>query len=300
VIVVGVDGGQTSTVAVVGDGDGRVLGRGAGPPADLVGESRTSDRQAQAIDVAIESARHAAGLASDLVFDAIVCGLSGFEEGAASPSLRARTHSVRVVHDSEIALAGALDGGPGIVVIAGTGSVALGIDASGGRARAGGWGFLFGDEGSAFWMARRAATLAMHRADRGEASALGSALLVHAALDSLRAVQQAFAHGELTRSTLAAFAPAILQMARGGDIDAHLIRSDAARALAELAARVHTRLATASERHISYVGGLFADDLLRDTWREAVRERVPGAVIREPLAEPVLGAMRLARATVRT
>jgi N-acetylglucosamine kinase-like BadF-type ATPase len=299
VIVVGVDGGQTSTLAIIGDGDGRVLGRGVGPAADLVGESRTSDRQAQAIDFAIESARGAAGLAGDLVFDAIVCGLSGFEEGAALPILLGRAYNVRVMHDSDIALAGAFNGGPGIVVIAGTGSVALGSDASGGRARAGGWGFLFGDEGSAFWMARRAATLAMHRADRGEASALGGALLAHTALDSLRAVQQAFAHGELTRNKLAAFAPAILALARNGDIDAHLIRSDAARALAELAARVHARLSPTAERHISYVGGLFADDLLRDTWREAVRERVAGALIQEPLAEPALGALHLARATVR-
>jgi N-acetylglucosamine kinase-like BadF-type ATPase len=294
-VFAGVDGGQTSTLAVVGDEGGRVLGRGIGPAADLVGEPRDSDRQARAIDAAIESARRAAGLEPDSVFEAIVCGLSGYdEEGETPPRLQTRARQVRLVHDSEIALAGALGAAAGIVVIGGTGSVALGLDDEGRRARVGGWGFLFGDEGSAFWMARRAATLAMHRADRGEESALARALLTHTSLPSLRALQQAFAHGELTRSALAAFAPPLLELARAGDVEAHLIRSEAARALAELARRAHAQLAPVQHRRVSYVGGLFADEPLIATWREAVAERIAGALIAPPLAEPACGALQLA------
>jgi N-acetylglucosamine kinase-like BadF-type ATPase len=139
----------------------------------------------------------------------------------------------------------------------------------------------------------------MRRADRGEVSALGSALLAHSDLPSLRAVQQAFAHGELTRSALAAFAPLVLHMARAGDIDAHLIRSDAARALAYLVWCAHAQLAPAPGRPVSYTGGVFADDALRDTWREAVTERIADAAICEPQAEPALGAVRLAQETAR-
>jgi N-acetylglucosamine kinase-like BadF-type ATPase len=255
--------------------------------------------QARAIDAAIGAALRAAGLGGETVFDAVVCGLSGYEDGEIKPTLQTGTRNLAVMHDTEIAFAGALDGTPGIVVISGTGSVALGVDERARRVRVGGWGFLFGDEGSAFWMARRAATLAMRRADRGEVSALGSALLAHTAAPSLRAVQQAFAHGELTRSTLAAFAPLVLHMARAGDVDAHLIRSDAARALAYLVWCAHAQLAPASARRVSYTGGVFADDALRDTWREAVVERIADAAICEPHVEPALGAVRLALATAR-
>jgi N-acetylglucosamine kinase-like BadF-type ATPase len=259
---------------------------------------RDSARQAHAIDSAVDAARRAAALADDVIFDTVVCGLSGYEEDEVLPILQTRARNVRVVHDAEIALAGALGGTPGIVVISGTGSVALGIDEAGSRVRVGGWGFLFGDEGSAFWIARRAVTLAMHRADRGEQAALVGPLLAHTALPSLRAVQQAFAHGEITRSALAAFAPTVLASAHTGDIDAHLIRSDAARALAELVARVHARLAPTAQRRISYVGGVFSDEELRATWHQAVIERVRGAVVCEPVAQPVLGALLLATQTM--
>ncbi|HTV73020.1 MAG TPA: BadF/BadG/BcrA/BcrD ATPase family protein, partial [Candidatus Acidoferrales bacterium] len=243
-------------------------------------------------------ARRSAGLGDDAVFEAVVCGLTGYEEGEPQPTLQTRARRLRVLHDSEIALTAALDGGAGIVVIGGTGSVALGRDEGGTRVRVGGWGFLFGDEGSAFWIARRAATQAMHRVDRGEDSTLARALLAHTALPSLRAVQQAFAHGELSRSALASFAPVLLQHARAGDVEAHLIRSEAARALAELAARAHARLSRVPQRRISYTGGLFADEPLRATWREAVAERIAGAVVVEPRAEAALGALRLAREMV--
>jgi glucosamine kinase len=294
-MVAGVDGGQSSTTAVVADGAGRVLGRGTGPAADLVGVPRDSSAQARAIDAALGAARRAAGLGDETVFDAVVCGISGYEDGEIKPVLQTRTRHLQILHDSEIAFAGALGGKPGIVVIAGTGSVALGVDDARQRVRVGGWGFLFGDEGGAFWMARRAATLAMRRADRGETSALGSALLSYAGVPTLRALQQAFAHGELTRSALAAFAPLVLHMARTGDIDAHLIRSDAARALAYLVWCAHAQLAPVAGRLVSYTGGVFADDALRDTWREAVIERIADAAIGEPHAEPALGAVGLAQ-----
>src|SRR5579864_6209298 len=176
-LCIGADGGQSSTTAVIGDDRGAILGRGVGPPADLVGEPRDSRRRAEAIDLAIERARRDAKLPDDTSFAAIVCGVSGYEESETAPRLATRAQRVRVVHDGEIAAAGALGGRPGIVVVAGTGSVALGIDERGRRVRVGGWGFLFGDEGSAFWIARRALSFAMAREDGGEGGALGKRAL---------------------------------------------------------------------------------------------------------------------------
>jgi len=76
----GIDGGQSSTVAVVGDG-ARTLGRGVGPPADLVGESRDSRRQVRALEGALGDALSHAGLARDTLVAALVAGISGFDEG---------------------------------------------------------------------------------------------------------------------------------------------------------------------------------------------------------------------------
>ncbi len=155
---------------------------------------------------------------------------------------------------------------------------------------------MFGDEGSAFWIARRALSTAMRREDRGERSRLKEQALASFSLPSLRAVQHAFAHGELSRAELAAFTPTVLELARGGDVDAHLLRSDAARALADFACAVDARLGTSSEsRLISHAGGVFVDAALRETWREAILERLPKARIAAPQGEPVLGALRLAR-----
>ncbi|HEY0797906.1 MAG TPA: BadF/BadG/BcrA/BcrD ATPase family protein [Candidatus Baltobacteraceae bacterium] len=290
----GVDGGQTATIALVSTEDGVVLGRGTGPAADLVGLPRSAARQAEAIDTAIDAARVQAGLPVNISFEAIVCGLSGYEDGELMPALRTTTRHIRATHDTESALAGAL-ARDGIIVIAGTGSAALGVDERGARIRAGGWGYLFGDEGSAFWIARRALTVAMHRADRNETSSFAPALLERLGQPSLRAVQQAFAHGEIARSALASCAPIVLASAAAGDVEAQLVRSDAARALAGLVQRVHVRLAPTGERSVSYAGGVFGDEALRATWQAAVSERIPEARVHPPLAEPAAGALRLAR-----
>jgi glucosamine kinase len=293
-LYVGVDGGQTATQAVIGDERGVILGHGVGPPADLVGEARTSQRQAKAIDAAIADAIRDARLSNDVVFASVVCGISGYEAGEIVPRLAARAQCVRVVHDADIALAGALGGEPGIVVIAGTGSVALGMDERGARVRVGGWGFLFGDEGSAFWIVWRALMLAMRREDHNEVSLLGDRALTFFGKSSLRALQLAFAHGDITRAALASFAPLVFGLACNGDVDAHLIRIDAARSLADLVQCVDMRLGRQEGRRVSYVGGVFADEQLRQTWKVVLQKRAPHLIVRTPLAEPAAGALHLA------
>ncbi len=292
----GVDGGQSSTVAVVGDDAGRVLGRGTGPAADLVGVSRDAARQAAALRDALDDALARAGLPGDSRFAAVVAGISGFEPGASHvPDLSDRTALLRVVHDGEIAYAGALGGAPGVVVIAGTGSVALGSSGPGRPfVRAGGWGPLFGDEGSALWIALAALRGAMRDEDRGTPSPLGARLLAELGLASLRDLQLAAAHGERSRAQIAALARHVLAAATAGEPSAAAIRSAAAGALAELAALVAGRLETAAER-ISHVGGLFADAGFRAAFAEAAHRAVPAARVRQPLGDGADGAFAIAR-----
>jgi len=293
----GVDGGQSSTVAVVGDAT-HIVGRGVGPPADLVNEERDSTRQRDAIASAIRHAFAAAQLPRDTRLFAIVAGISGFDPGVSvAPDLSEITDNAVVVHDTTIAHAGALGGEPGIVVIAGTGSVALGNDETGNAyVRAGGWGYFFGDEGSALWIARTALRRAMLREDRGEPSQLGARANAFFGALSLRHIQHAFAHGELTRPALASFAAETLALARAGDVDATAIRDSAAAALASLAATIDARLTKSATRRVSYIGGLFADAALTTSFEAQVRATVPGATVAAPVTDPAMGALALARA----
>ncbi len=292
----GIDGGQSSTVAAIGDASA-TLGRGSGPPADLVGESRDAVRQCEALEAALDAACDAAHVARDAHFACIVAGISGFDAGIShAPDLAHRATHVRIVHDTEIAHAGALAGAAGIVVIAGTGSVALGNEAPGSPfVRAGGWGYFFGDEGSALWIARSALRRAMVRADRDELSKLGDLALASFGALGLREVQHAFAHGEISRVTLAAFASDVLHAASGGDADARDVRSAAALELADCVATVDRRLEPASFRFVSYAGGVFRDAAFVDVFGTALTEAVPHADLVAPAGDPASGALVLAR-----
>jgi N-acetylglucosamine kinase-like BadF-type ATPase len=203
---------------------------------------------------------------------------------------------VRVAHDTAVAHEGALDGAAGIVVIAGTGSVALGNAEPGERVvRCGGWGYFFGDEGGAMWIARSALRLAMLREDRGEPGVLAARAFAFYGTNSLRAIQHAFAHGEISRSALAAFASDVVACAAEGDRDAIRVRDSAARELADLAATVDRRLEPASLRLVSYAGGLFGDEPFVDAFGEALQDAVPHANLVAPVHDPAAGALALAR-----
>ena len=292
----GIDGGQSSTVAAIGNATA-TLGLGSGPPADLVGEARDAGRQRAALDAALDAACDAAHVARDVRFEGIVAGISGFDPGiSGTPDLAQRATHLRIVHDSEIAHAGALAGAAGIVVIAGTGSVALGNEAPGAPfVRAGGWGYFFGDEGSALWIARSALRRAMVRIDRGEPSKLGDLALASFGALGLREVQHAFAHGEISRPTLAAFASDVLLAASGGDADARDVRAAAALELADCVATVDRRLEPTSFRLVSYAGGVFANAAFVDVFGAALTEIVPHADLVAPVGDPASGALVLAR-----
>jgi glucosamine kinase len=302
-VVAGIDGGQTSTSAAIALADGTIVGRGTGPPADLVGEPRGAvARQRDALAAALAAAFRDAGLPETTPLASLVIGLTGHDEGTAAPFVLSDAATEVFVHDTVIAHAGALGGGAGIVVLAGTGSVALGNAVAGEPyVRAGGWGYYFGDAGSALWIAREAVAMSMIDADRGDASPLGRAALAFFRTTDLRALQHAFAHGELTRPALAAFAGTALALADGaaGASGAGHLRQAAAGALAELVAIVDGRLTSGNPRRVSYAGGVFANDGLRRAFEAELRIRLPHALVVTPLGDPLAGAIVMATELAR-
>jgi glucosamine kinase len=293
--VAGIDGGQSSTTAVVIDRKGIVRGRGFAGPADHVDEPPGSTKAADACRAALAAATEAAGLPPRTRFEAVRIGLSGYDDrfDGARPDFGGAT--VRLEHDAPIALAGALPSRPAIVVIAGTGSVAYGEDGAGASVRVGGWGFLFGDAGSAFAVARDALALAMAEEDRGNASPLGEAALAFFDRRDLRGVATAALQGRISRGGLAGFARVVHDAARLGDAGADGIVERAAGALAELAADAIARLHLAERQvRVAFSGGAFRSDAFLARARGRLVALVPNATAVTPRYDPAIGAALLA------
>jgi N-acetylglucosamine kinase-like BadF-type ATPase len=287
-LFVGIDGGQSSTIAVIGDENGRVLGRGTAGPADEVGAGAGSTRLRDALQDALVDACRDADLPYESEFAAIVAGVSGYEGRVYGAMPEMRTQRFILMHDAPVAHAGALAGAPGVVVIAGTGSVVHARDENGLSQTLGGWGFLFGDEGSAFRIARDALALVMAAEDDGDGSLREEA---HAACDffalgPLRQVARAVYSGELNRERLAAFTPVAIRFRR--------FRKIAEEGADRLAALAHRLMAAMKEPRAALTGGLFADADFYERVRGGILAAMPSAQVGRAKYEPAAGALLLA------
>lgn len=231
--VAGVDGGGTRTRALVVDDGGRELGEGEGPPG-LV-ETGAADRAADAVAEAVRAAAEDAGV--DLPLEALWCGLAGVgrpvprEEAREEVEGRDLARAVRVGTDVEAAFRDAFgEEGTGVLLLAGTGSIALARPAEGEVVRVGGWGALLGDEGSAYRVALDALRAVLRAHDgRAEATDLHDRLLAAtsaAGPDEL----VSFAAGA-DKARIAALAPEVLRAADAADAPARRIVADAVREL---------------------------------------------------------------------
>lgn len=266
----GIDGGGSKTAFLLIDGGGRVLGSHTEGPAYYleIGWDAMRAMLARGIRAALAQA----ALAPSALSFAFL-GLPSYGEdsrliaafdGAASPSLEPARY--RCGSDAVCGWAGALAGEDGINVIAGTGSMAYG-EYGDRAARAGGWGELFSDEGSAYWIARRGLNLFSRMSDgRLERGPLYDMLRRHFELQSdLDLCAAIYDQAQVRRSNLAALAPLIAAAARQGDLRAAALFTAAAGELAQLIDAVHRQLAVPPEStlSVSYSGGLFQQrDLL--------------------------------------
>jgi N-acetylglucosamine kinase-like BadF-type ATPase len=191
-----------------------------------------------------------------------------------------------ITTDAWIALSGATGGEPGIIVIAGTGSIAFGRNAQGQTGRAGGWGYIFGDEGGAFDIVRQALRAALRAEEYwGPATTLQKTLLDATGCTSINDVLHRFYTSDFPRDRIAALAPLVDQAANAGDETADSILEDAASQLAGLAHAVRGQLFVPGETvRAAYIGGVFRSSIVR----EAFRRRVPSG---PALHSPAVGAL---------
>jgi glucosamine kinase len=298
----GVDGGATSTACAVATDDGVILGIGHGGPSNHILAPGGRERARAAIDEAVRSALASAGLARP-EFRAAQFGMTGMNAdteparvfgGVAAELVSAR--SVTIDNDALVARAGALACRPGVVVIAGTGSVALGEDPRGAQARAGGWGYLFGDEGSAFSLGLGGVRAALRARDGTGPETVLTERIAHAMGRSLGEIPSAFYETRIHRAQIAALAPVVTAAAAGGDAISQELVHDAAERLGALAAAVVRRLTWPDGTvAVAPVGGVFsAGPLILQPLRRALAARAPDAVLVPPRFVPVVGALLLA------
>ncbi|MBV9670050.1 MAG: hypothetical protein JOZ43_03755, partial [Acidobacteriales bacterium] len=162
-LYLGIDGGQSSTKALIAKESGRIIGHGRAGPCNHVRTCQGRAKFFEAVSGSVNAACNQAGIdASTVTFAAVCLGFSGGPEDKEAHSRELiRSTKYKITHDAEIALSGATAGQPGIITIAGTGSMVFGRNAAKKTARAGGWGYVFGDEGGAFDLTRRALRAAL-------------------------------------------------------------------------------------------------------------------------------------------
>lgn len=303
-LLLGVDGGGARTQAVLATADGRILGRGIGPPSDphCVGV----DEACRAIKVAIEGAfcqvsdpRLALEKSHWVLarIGAACFGLAGVDGPQDETVFRdwlqkeGVTFPAAVCNDSELVLAGGTPEGWGVALISATGSVCLGRDSNGATARVGGWGHLLGDEGSGFAMASQALRLATQAADgRGGSPALLQAALAQWSLKDARDLMTFVYRAATTPDVIATLASSVLELAGRRDAAALRIVDEAAEALALNVDIVVQRLGL-TKPPLALGGGM-----IRATLKKAILARVKSPL--GPVAnvvEPVLGAVAAAR-----
>jgi glucosamine kinase len=301
-IFLGIDGGGSKTCCAIGD-ETSILGTGTSAGSNLI---RVGEAQArEALSAAIRQACAVAKVVPSQIQNTCV-GLAG----AAQPEiteLALRIVSelipgkIEVVGDMVIALEAAFGAGPGVIVIAGTGSIAYSRNAQGRTARAGGWGFAISDEGSGHWIGRAAVAAAMRACDeyKGEDGAAPPSLL-EAALKFWRLKtcdQLVLAANAIPPPDFSALFPVILSLADSGDRIAQEVLSRAGNELANLAIIAMDRLfPQGATVPVAMSGGVFGNSSrVRQVFYNSLRSKRPGAEINPTAVEPVRGALELAR-----
>ncbi len=288
-VVVGVDIGGSKTHGVRVAADGTVLAE------QVVGSANVESVTHEQADAALDQLFDALGRDG---IDVVCAGSAGIntpeQEEWLAGMIRRRAPGAKVViaHDTRLILA-TPEFDTGIAVICGTGSVAWGRNEAGETARAGGWGYLLGDEGSGYWVTREAVRPALRRSDRGlPADPLSDAIAAASGVRTAYEVLGRF-YAEPVRRAWAQKSSVVFDLAKQGDEAAARIVSDTADAITGQIAAVAGQLGLTGPAALG--GGLSVNQTML---QDAVRDRLAAQGITgvEPLTrEPVFGAVYLGR-----
>jgi N-acetylglucosamine kinase-like BadF-type ATPase len=292
----GIDGGGSKTTCLLGDESALLASATAAASNPIrVGEERSR----QALEAVVREVCAAAQVQPSQITRTCI-GMAG----AARPQMEKQVRAIlaglvageiEVAGDMVIALEAAFRGGPGLIVISGTGSIAYGRNERGDTARAGGWGFAISDEGSGHWIGHSAVAAAMRAHDLGENTVLISSIMNTWHLGSRDDVVRAA--NSIPPPDFAQLFPQVLAAAVAGDSHANEILTHAAAELAQLARIVADRLWPGRQGfRVAMAGGVFQNSpLVRQIFSNSLRSLHPQAEVEPKVVEPAQGALWLAR-----
>jgi N-acetylglucosamine kinase-like BadF-type ATPase len=305
-LVLGADGGGTKTLGILAAEDGTELGRlqvGPGNP-NVAGVERAAGNL---LDLVAGCCERAGCIAPDL--RSIVFGLAG----AGSQTVRSKLADalraesavrglpelpITLETDARIALEGAFGGGPGVVMIAGTGSILIGKLPDGTVSSVGGWGRVLGDEGSGYFIGLEATKAVSRDIDGREDAAVLRKLL--AETNGWVSRDRVIAAVYQEKFDLASLAPLVMRAAGEKDPAALLILRRAASHLADQLKAMVRAMGSQSTVGVVFIGGLIDHDTVyARLLREALAELVPSADVRPALHPPVGGAVLMALQQLR-
>jgi N-acetylglucosamine kinase-like BadF-type ATPase len=286
-------------VCLLADGAGRVLaeGRGGGANLQSAGELEVEKVLHQVMEAAL-TGRNERPVA-------ICLGIAGVDRPDDAAAVRGIMRRIGfhartlVVNDALIALVAGAGNEPGVVVVAGTGSIAYGRNFAGQAARAGGWGYLLGDEGGGFWIGRAALSAVVRQFDgRGPATLLTEMVLEHMRLGNPTELIHEIYYRDLQRHAIAGLAALVQRGAEAGDAVAAEILARASSELTTAAASVITRLGMRGGSFPTVLaGGIFRGvPWLTRSVERRLSEVAPRSQVRLLETEPAIGAVRLALA----
>ena len=301
-LVLGIDGGATSTVALLAEASsGRIVGRGVGGPSNI--QAVGDELALQALDESVGAAFESAELPYATVAAAVL-GLAGIDLNEGVGLIRGWADRVElagklsVANDATLLFAAGTPEGWGLAIVAGTGSIAFTLDRAGRETRTGGWGYLLGDEGSAFRLGLLGLRAACRAADRiGPSTELLPVLLSKLGTQDPRDFIPAVYRGSWDKATIASLAPTVMDLAGAGDNTALAIFEQESLELARTA--VGAVILAGLPRQdvpLALTGGL----ILRNEWfRESFLANMrthgvfPGPV--GLVEDPAIGAIVLSR-----
>ncbi|MCO5222829.1 MAG: hypothetical protein M9947_14820 [Thermomicrobiales bacterium] len=306
-LLLAIDGGQTATKALIARRDGRLLGSGVGGPSDHFHIEGGVERNRRAILGAIDDVLAVSGCDAGQIVAACF-GLTGAPPGSRAPQVvveiaheRVAPREITVTPDFVTNLAGASGGNPGVVLIAGGGAIGYGITEQGAEAISGGYGYLLGDEGSAFDIGLRAMAAAERGDDlRAQPTELQAIVKAHFGIERMRELPRIVYAAGFSRERISLLAPKVVQAAADGDEVAVGILRTAGQELALTALGVIRQLFEPGTAVSVYLtGGVFqAGELLMGPFREKLHREWPAAEPRSPRFPPAVGALILAARSV--
>ena len=300
--VLGIDAGGTKTVCLLANEHGVVVSEGRGPGANLHASGEL------AVEKVLHEVMEAAIGDRALAPSAICLGIAGVDRQDDARTVRAIMRRigyksrVLVVNDALVALVAGAGDSPGIVIVAGTGSIVYGRNANFEAARAGGWGHIIGDEGSGYWIGREALAAIMRSVDgRGPATRLVDDVLAHFNIDDTSELPRIVYDRKWPRASVAALGPIVLGASQRGDAVATRILERAAEELVLAAGSVAAKLEMRGDAFpFVLAGGVFrVVPWLAEELSRRLVEVAPRCEVRLLDEEPAAGAVWLALAEAR-